>query len=235
LLLRGLFDPKLIDAARLDFQRQFPELSKDRIRQQLQVGHRRLQLPVEVAGAIADPMLTANPLLLAIVGELLGPEHVIDSVTCVVALPGARAQRLHRDHVRVTGAETFAVTVAVPLIDLTEETGSTLLFPGTQLSDRDFGGGQAARPTYAARGDCYMMDYALWHYGMANRSDHPRPILYFVYARPWFTDGTNFRSHARINVAASTVMGMSLAQRRLFRRTAVKGAHDLTEDELLGL
>jgi hypothetical protein len=235
LSLGRLFEPTLIDAARAEFERQFPDVSKLRLPQHLQVGHRRLQLPIEFGGAIASPMLSAHPLLLTIIRDLLGEDAVIDSVTCVVALPGAKEQRLHRDHPQLGLSATFAVTVSIPLIDLTEVTGSTLLFPGSQVDDQEPENRGSARASYSARGDCYMMDYALWHQGLANRSDHVRPVLYFVYARPWFTDARNFRTHARVNIAADTLMTMPLAQRRLFRRLAAKGAHDLTEAELLGM
>jgi hypothetical protein len=233
LSLGGLFEPALIDAARGEFERQFPDLSKDRLPEHLQVGHRRLQLPIEVRGAIADPMLSAHPLLWSIIRDLLGEDAAIDSVTCVVALPGARAQQLHRDHPQLGFGEPFAITLSVPLIDLTEVTGSTLLFPGSHTIDSEPKNEESARASYLNRGDCYLMDYALWHQGLANRSDHPRPLLYFVYARPWFTDARNFRSHARVNIAAETLSAMPLAQRRLFRRLAAKGRHDLTEAELL--
>ena len=236
-----LFDPVLIDAARQDYERQFPVLSKDQLPQHLQVGHRRLQLPVEIMGAIADPMLSAHPLLLKIVEDFLGEDAAIDSLSCVVALPGAKAQHLHRDHPHLAfgsqdpGAEPpFALTIAVPLIDLTEETGSTLLLPGSHRADSEPEDLGSARPAYVARGGCYVMDYCLWHQGMANRSDQPRPVLYLVYARPWFTDARNFRKHARVNLAEDVLMTMPLPQRRLFRRLAAKGAHDLTEAELLG-
>ena len=35
------------------------------------------------------------------------------------------------------------------------------------------------------------MDYVL-HRGKANTADADRPLLYFTYCRPWFTDATNY-------------------------------------------
>jgi hypothetical protein len=232
--LVGLFDPELIDAARLEFESQF-DLSNARPAEHLQVGHRRLQLPIEVRGPIADAGLSAHPLLLAVVGDVLGADLAIDSVTCVVALPGAKSQALHRDHPGLKLRERFAVTVAVPLINLTDATGSTLLFPGSHVRDDPPVEGAMSRPAYLGRGDCFLMDYTLWHQGMPNRSDQARPVLYFVFARPWFTDDRNFKTHAKINVELDTLMNMPVVQRRLFRRAAVRGGHDLTEARLLGL
>jgi hypothetical protein len=37
------------------------------------------------------------------------------------------------------------------------------------------------------------MDYRLVHAGTQNRSPNPRPVLYNVYARPWYRDWKNYR------------------------------------------
>jgi hypothetical protein len=83
-----------------------------------------------------EPELFTHPLHLGILKLLLGPDLVIDNISCVIAYPGSREQRLHRDHPDLfaraegdfTGLPTFAITVAVPLIDLTAETGATKVF-----------------------------------------------------------------------------------------------------------
>jgi hypothetical protein len=246
LVIDRLFDQALIEAAHAEYQRQFPDLLSQPP-PHLRVGHRRLQLPMEIRGPVADGMLSGHPLLIALLVKLLGPDLAIDSLACVVALPGARAQHLHRDHPQLFAqAETvdqvlppFAITVAIPLIDLTPETGTTLLHPGSQrMPPRSEGGAPdlpAPLPAFVNRGGCYLMDYGLWHQGMANSSDAPRPIIYIVYARSWFTDGsTNYQQHERLKVSAETLMAMPLQHRRLFRRAASKGVHDLTQAELLG-
>ena len=246
LAVERLFDPALIDAARAEYERQYPDLSTDPAPPHLKVGHRRLQLAIDLRASLADPMLSAHPLLLGIVESLVGPGPEIDTLTCVVALPGARAQHFHRDHPPLFDEDAaiesalppFAVTVSIPLIDLDEETGATLLFAGSHRSaerpDEEGADAGAARPAYMRRGGCYMMDYRLWHRGMANRSDRARPVLYFVFARPWFRDSHNFGAHPRVRVGEDVLRAMPDRQRRLFRRLAAKGMHDLTEAELLG-
>lgn len=231
--LQGIFETALIDEVFAEFERQFPIISEAKLEGSLKVGDRRLQLPIEVRGPLADPRLSTNPMLLAVIDDLLGPEVTIDSVTCVVALPGAKVQNLHRDYPRLGLDGPFAVTVAMPLVDLSTSTGSTLLFPGSHVGDDAPCNGAVARPALLQRGDCYLMDYALWHQGMSNHSDRARPILCIVYARSWFTDDRNFKAHAKINLSRSALMGMPLDQRRLFRRAVMRGAHDLTEEELL--
>lgn len=132
----------------------------------------------------------------------------------------------------------FAITAVVPLIDLTPETGTTEIFPGShraELGDdgKPLGLSDSERPFLQA-GGCFLMDYRLWHRGMPNISDRVRPVLYIVYARHWFTDMLNFRSHSRINLRLEDARALPLAQRGLFRRLAAKGAYDINECELVG-
>ena len=46
------------------------------------------------------------------------------------------------------------------------------------------------RAPYAS-GDAILMDYRTAHAGLPNRGTTVRPILYMVYARPWFFDDAN--------------------------------------------
>ena len=245
LTVSKLFDPAIIAAVHDEYLRQFSEISMDTLPPHLKVGDRRVHVPIELKGPLLDPMLTANPLLIRMIEAILGPDPVIDSVICVVAFAGAKDQHVHRDHYELfarddRGGEhlpAFAVTVSIPLIDLTAETGSTLLFPSSHRLEPaadglppPLGAGELAS---VERGGCYFMDYRLWHYGTANRSAAPRPILYIIYARPWFTDMLNFKNHARLRLAQENLMHLPRAERRLFRRVAAQGALDLTEQELL--
>ena len=46
--------------------------------------------------------------------------------------------------------------------------------------------------SHVKAGDAVMFDYRVLHRGGANSSTRQRPLLYFTYARPWFTDATNY-------------------------------------------
>ena len=242
LAIDRLFDPLLIDAIRDEYQAQLGGFDPKHLPPHLAVGDLRVQVPIELKGPLLDPMLSAHPLLLQMVEAIVGKDPLIDSLTCVTAFPGASEQKLHRDHPALFPAEEnpepcFALSVAVPLVDLTPETGSTLVFPGTHRM-RD-GPNANDRPgksetSFLARGGCYFMDYRLWHQGAANRSDTPRPVLYIIYTRSWFTDLVNFRKHERLKLAKDDLMAMPPSQRALFRRVAAKGCADLTEAELFG-
>lgn len=234
-----LFDPQLIDALRADYLEQSDSLLEsagDR-REYLRVGDGRVMLSVALRGPFLDPALYANPIVMKLLDQFLGPDFLIDSFTCVSALPGAGEQRRHLDHAELfpgsPGLEAslgcYAATLVVPLVDLTAETGTTRLFPGSHVGRAD------PEPTdpLLPRGSCFIMDYRLLHQGMANVSQAQRPVLFIVYARPWFTDSKNFHRQARINVAAADIGGIPLAHRALFRRVAGKGTLGISERELI--
>jgi ectoine hydroxylase-related dioxygenase (phytanoyl-CoA dioxygenase family) len=86
----------------------------------------------------------------------------------------------------------YAVNVAVPLIDVDIKTGPTGVWLGShrwaeapKMLSTD--------PTACAlqRGDCMLLDYRTLHAGLPNLSQQARPIVYMVYARPWFFDHGN--------------------------------------------
>ena len=100
------------------------------------------------------------------------------------------------------------LTVFVPLVELTAENGATAFLPGTHHSaiataaleaeaaeaGSSSGSGTPARLMLPA-GDAILFDYRLFHAGGANQSARRRPMLYLIYARPWFADTFNFPSH----------------------------------------
>ena len=247
LVIDRLFDPALIDAAAAEVHGQFTDLDAEALPPHLRVGPRRIQLPVQLKGALLEPALYANPLLLRMLEPLLGRKFLIDSFTCVVAFPGAPEQRLHRDHDDLfmdrqelrERLAPYAITVTIPLIDFTEDTGATRLFAGSQALGGPAVDEQLAEAegklSYVKRGGCYLMDYRLIHRGTANRSDRMRPMLSLIYARPWFTDAENFNAHPRITIARDDVARIPAEHRPLFRRLAAQGAIDCTQQQLFDL
>ena len=226
----GLFPTDLVEALRDDFARQIDGLvaEQDGARTFLNVGDGRAMLSVKLEGPFLDPQLFANPILMALLGSILGSDFLIDSFTCVVASPGACEQQLHRDYPPLyanrtpPGLPAYAATLVVPLVDLTPHTGTTKLFPRTHLGAE---AKEAALP-YVKRGSCFLMDYRIQHQGTANLTDSIRPVLYIVNARPWFTDMDNFRRQPRINMAEEALARIPAEHRPLFRRLAAPGAID---------
>ena len=242
LVIDRLFDRALIERVHEEYARQYGEIDAANPPLHMNVGAGRLHLPVTFRGPLLDPALYAHPILTALLECILDAQFVIDNVSVVTALPGAPDQRYHRDHPSLFGLgrgfdaslPCYAVTLAVPLIDLDRETGTTQLFPGTIGADGDESGGDFGPGVLplVPRGGCFLMDYRLWHRGLANRSSGPRPILYIVYTRQWFTDVVNFKKHARLVMDRQNLERVPVDHRPLFRRAAGKGLVDATIKEL---
>ena len=235
-VLERVFDPAFIDALRAEYVRQFPNIARDATA--YVVGDRRLQVAVQLTGPFLSPDLYANPTVLALTKAALGDDILIDNFSLVSALPGAAAQHAHADHPDLFPEHIFsravirpyALNVAIPLIDLTPETGTTKLFTGSQ--NRHWSEDLFILP-YIARGGCYLADYRLRHFGTENRTSAERPIVYLTFARPWFTDAVNYEGNVRINMAIDDLPAIPAEHRPLFRRLAAKGAFDRTAKELL--
>lgn len=216
-----VFDPAFVDELRTEYLHQFPDVatSPDRYK----VGNLRFQAPIAMTGPYASPQLYANPPLLGLAEAALGGNHLIDSVATVTALPGARIQHQHMDHEDLYEGQPFtravigpyALTVVIPLVDLTPQTGTTMLFRGSHVkpvNDDEY------ELPYVERGRAFVMDYRLTHRGTENRSSAERPMVYLVYARPWFTDITNYGSADRIRIAPEELAAVPEKDRKLFRR-----------------
>jgi ectoine hydroxylase-related dioxygenase (phytanoyl-CoA dioxygenase family) len=165
----------------------------------LEVGARRFMVTVALEPPFADPEVYANPLLLPILAALLDDVRLF-SFRGVVALPGSAAQHVHRDGPGLFNDEAldgavppFAVSVLIPLVDINEETGTTRVWPGTHREFRAGVGPFFEMDPVIPRGSVLLIDYRLFHGGTQNRSPAPRPILYNVYARPWYRDSRNYR------------------------------------------
>lgn len=161
-----------------------------------------------MVGPFGDPGLCANPLVLSIVRPPLGNDVRLNSVTVVTSYPGADQQHIHRDHYHLylkdnisTMVPASAFAVAVPLIDVALKTGPTAVWLGShRWMDREV----AAKDCVAkslARGDCLIYDFRTLHTGNPNKSKNlKRPILFMVYARPWFFDEINFLGRKPLNL-----------------------------------
>jgi Phytanoyl-CoA dioxygenase (PhyH)/SEC-C motif len=206
-LLRGLLPPAMVEAMHREFVSQFGSLDLAAMRdlaakpppnRLTQVGDARYDMTMRMTGAFGRPEVFANTLLLKFLRSVLGVDLHLNSLTTVVSHPGAPQQRVHRDYPQLyfepgVGPElpAHAVNVAVPLIDVDLETGPT----GVWLGSHRWGATAAPLESIAVcalrRGDCMLMDYRTLHAGLANRSGRARPIVYLVYARPWFFDQQN--------------------------------------------
>lgn len=165
------------------------------------VGHRRLLHPLPLEGPFADPFFYACEPLREILAALLGIKCVLNNCSVVVAFPGAQDQHLHRDapflfgrHPASIAAPTYAITVGIPLLPLTPDTGCTQFYTGSHqnpLPPESFATQTITEQTYGACGDIYLMDFRLVHKGTANPGVKQRPIIYLAYSQNWYFDIVN--------------------------------------------
>lgn len=236
-ILEQAFDPAFIDTLCEEYRRQFPAIAE--APDAVVVGERRFHVTMRLEGPFLSPDFYANPEVLKVAASALGEDFLIDNFGIVTALPHAPDQRVHTDHPDLypdhpfarAAIRPYALTVAIPLIDLTPETGATKLFSG---SHNRFWKVEEFGLPYIRRGDCYLVDYRLSHQGTENRTAAERPIIYVIYSRAWFIDVNNFGNNVRIKIASEDMSAIPQEHRPLFRRLAAKGAFDRTVDELFG-
>lgn len=138
---------------------------------------------------------------------ILGPGATLTSYGANTAFVGSQTQIVHADAVPPQpgpyGPCTLLV-VNVPLVDMTEENGATIYWPGTHQDGRLHSGNrfptevmiaewEAKRPAervLARRGDLVLRDMRVWHGGMPNRTQTHRPMLALVHRNAKPTQGT---------------------------------------------
>jgi ectoine hydroxylase-related dioxygenase (phytanoyl-CoA dioxygenase family) len=210
-ILEELFDEELIDAVKACFDEGDGAFTRAELQTRcdrggacryLHVGDGRYDISPRMLGALGDPDVFANPILLPLLRGWLGDDVQLSSLNVVVSYPGSAMQHVHRDHAHLfeghpdevsTRLPPHAVNLVVPLVDLDAEIGPTGVFPGSHRwpADGTVDPASIVVPSLA-RGDCMMIDYRTLHAGMANRSPRVRPLLYVTYARAWFFDEVNF-------------------------------------------
>ena len=233
LCIEDLFDREYIEKLSGYYHKKYATLSKPQLAaSHAMVGDRRYMITAAIKGPLNKPCLYANSNLMPLFSTLLGPDFVISSFGSVLAFPGATAQSVHFDYPPLYEDESVcaslpphAITLVIPLVDITEETGSTALWPGshTRIGARaelqhlvDSGSMQGSVCPTPKLGDAFLMDFRLIHAGTPNVGDIARPILYIVYSRPWFREDMNFTEQPRINISEKQLAKVPKKWRRLF-------------------
>ncbi len=210
-LLRGAFQRGTVEAMHHEFVRQFGTIDLPRMREMaakpgpnrlIQVGDSRYDIALRMTGALGRPEAVANGLLVQFLRPLLGKHMLLNSLTAVISHPSAQKQRVHRDYPHLfeyaQNMPVHAVNVVLPLIDVDLETGPTGVWLGSHLWESNDAPPETMMVSALERGDCMLMDYRLLHAGLPNRTGFGRPMLYLVYARPWFFDQHNHVRTSRI-------------------------------------
>lgn len=195
---------------------------------------------VPFEGPFLSSAFYANPALRAMLAALLGEDYRISSLETVIALPGAYRQHQHIDAPirfdRSIGGKTrrflgglpalppYAVTLCVPLCDVTEENGPTAIWPGSHrlaLRPRPPGEREVARKFPVERmtgpfGRSFFFDYRTFHGGMPNLTAEPRPVLMFVFTRSWFRDPNTADVFPRLAISRRDLARVPARHRELF-------------------
>jgi ectoine hydroxylase-related dioxygenase (phytanoyl-CoA dioxygenase family) len=147
------------------------------------------------------------------VQHVLGESAVELFRGAVINCYGSEAQSWHRDGDPLwphTHLPPHCLTMFVPLVNVTEAVGPTQFYPGSHdiqqahrysgLNDKSLDL-QCSLPhcaPFVAKGGALAFDYRVIHRGTGN-IDHAhqmdRPVLYFVYSKPWFVDDYNHPSN----------------------------------------
>ena len=188
---------------------------------------KRAQIPVAPAGALANPLLFANPAVMRLVHDFMGPKAIIGEMGGVISHPGSQPQYTHRDSDFLFGGLPVeldlpppSLTITVPLIDVPLEGGPTEYWPG---SHRDIDPGAleavqavAPRRTPLRAGTLLFYDGRLIHRGGPNHSNTIRPIVYVAYQHPWYIERPGYEAKPQVRVTTAMLKHMAPEHRRLF-------------------
>lgn len=233
LLLRGAFETELIDSLYREFTNRYGALDGAQMAALaarpapnpiMEVGGTRYEITVQMTGAFANTDLFANPLLTHFLSRPLDEDFRLSSFTAVVSHPGANIQHIHRDHPYIFGdqsieAPVYAINCSLPLIDVDAVTGPTGIWPGSHKWPE--GVNPPPNTSFSCdflRGDVILMDYRTMHTGLPNRGTRARPILYMVYARPWFFDDVNHMDRIPLDMPLDVFAQLPQENRQLLSR-----------------
>ncbi len=234
LVIHNVFSTELIEKCGEEFLHRYRRYFTNRKHQTaLQIGDRRFQISLALAGAFNDPEFYANPFILPLMKRLLGDKLIIGSTVCATSLPGSRDQHGHKDHRALfTDAADddpmtlppVAVTTMIPLVSVNEENGTTLVKKGSHRLSRRASNKLDYQLPIVPAGSCYLMDMALTHKGQGNRTDEVRPIVNMVYHRSWFVDNKNFRKQPPLQIDSVEYRRIPVKNRYLFDWAIQPGA-----------
>jgi ectoine hydroxylase-related dioxygenase (phytanoyl-CoA dioxygenase family) len=144
---------------------------------------------------------------IAVTKALLGAGLYNGTYTGNTALPGGSQQPVHADLGQLwpnleQSTPPFALVVNIPVVDMSEENGSTEIWPGThrdttvffQQGDIKVREDQLAKQRAIApplqphvhRGSILIRDIRLWHRGMPNYTKTPRPMIAMIHWVSWW-------------------------------------------------
>jgi len=149
--------------------------------------------------------VVANPWVVQVSRAVLGEGFFNSFYSGNTNLPGSTEQPVHADIGQLwrglsVGHPAAHLVVNVVLEDVTEQNGSIELWPGTHLDTTIAWGDDIKVPPEALearrrvcppvrgnlrKGAVLLRDMRLWHRGMPNYSDRPRPMIAMIHNVAW--------------------------------------------------
>jgi ectoine hydroxylase-related dioxygenase (phytanoyl-CoA dioxygenase family) len=151
-----------------------------------------------------------NEIVIAITQSILGKGLVNGMYSGNTALPHSTGrQPVHADMGQLWPSQAvahpaYALVVNVLPVDVSPANGSTEIWPGTHLdtsvilqegdikvSEEQLAAQRKVAPGFqynAKAGSVVIRDIRMWHAGMPNPSDHPRPMIAMIHFVSWWTE-----------------------------------------------
>ena len=218
-----------IQALNREFLDRYDRFTRDEETEEVKkVGPARYMNSLRLDQGFGDPQLFANPYVVSVVRAVLEESAILEAYGAIVSLPGAPEQPRHYDGPHLFGAEiaamlpAYALTYALPLIEMNDVHGTTELVPGSHRWRSKDEESETISPVVPI-GSCMLWDYRLRHSGTANKSPQPRPMVYCTYSRPWYKDPVNFRKKQkmrRVDFDAAFLETLSEDTRKLLGHAA---------------
>jgi len=154
-----------------------------------------------------------NEMVIAVTHALLGDGVKNAYYSGNTALKSDKRQPPHADVGHIwpdmpVATPAFSVVVNVPVVDMTPTNGSTELWPGSHLDTTVSMNGSISVPTDVLErrrqiappiqpsvraGSVLIRDIRLWHAGMPNHTDAPRPMIAMIHWVHWWNVGEVIR------------------------------------------
>lgn len=149
-----------------------------------------------------------NDMVIAVTKAVLGPGVKNSYYSGNTALPSTLRQPVHADVGHLwPGVLTpaFGLVVNVPVVEVTAENGGTELWPGSHLDasvdiqqdikipEERLAARRKIAPPFQASiplGGVLIRDIRLWHAGMPNRTQTPRPMIAMIHWSRWWDAGS---------------------------------------------
>jgi hypothetical protein len=151
-----------------------------------------------------------NEMVIAVSHAVLGPGVKNTMYSGNTALPSRERQPVHADsghlwpRLEVAHPPVYLV-INVPVVDVSPENGSTEIWPGTHRDTTITAGRDIKIPADVLerrraqvpplqpvihQGSVLIRDMRMWHAGMPNRTQNPRPMIAMVHVAGWLDTGT---------------------------------------------